>query len=128
VNNPGKSRIVIVSDWRYRLNAPVVCHQCTQPPCARPCPVAAISRDGGIVRIDYERCIGCGLCAAECPFGAIVQLESKVIKCELCGGEPRCIRFCETGALEYVNDIGETTRRLRGLETISRLKKKVGLT
>jgi len=81
VNNPNKSRIFVISDWRSRLSSPVLCYQCANPPCARPCPADAISRKDGVVRIDYELCIGCGLCAAECPFGAIRQLEDRVIKC-----------------------------------------------
>ncbi len=37
------------------------------------CP--AISRDPetGVAAIDPELCIGCGVCAQYCPFGAIVQ-------------------------------------------------------
>ena len=27
----------------------------------------------------------------------------KVVKCDLCDGDPQCVRFCETHALEYVD-------------------------
>lgn len=103
-NSPVASRIRIISDYTYRLDSPVLCYQCGNPPCVPPCPVDAIAKDPetGVVAINYETCIACGLCAANCPFGAIPQLESKVIKCELCGGDPQCIKYCETRAIELV--------------------------
>ena len=39
--------------------------------CLAACPVGAISREGGAVRIDLGRCLFCGACAAACPHGAI---------------------------------------------------------
>ena len=39
--------------------------------CLAACPVGAISREGGAVRIDLGRCLFCGECAAACPQGAI---------------------------------------------------------
>lgn len=41
-------------------------------PCKRSCPVDAISLDDDmIVVIDEEKCINCGQCVINCPFGAI---------------------------------------------------------
>jgi pyruvate ferredoxin oxidoreductase delta subunit len=38
------------------------------------CPDVAIRRDGeGRMRIDDAHCKGCGICAAECPRGAITM-------------------------------------------------------
>ena len=128
VNNPNKSRIFIFTDWQYRLNSIVLCYQCTKAPCASVCPVDAILRHNGIVRIDYDKCIGCGLCAAECPFGAICEYNDKFIKCEMCGGEPQCVKFCETGALSLSSsDAGTNTRFSLAQKEISRLKERVGL-
>jgi len=41
---------------------------------------------------------------AVCPFGAISYnaMDGKIIKCDLCGGEPQCVRFCDVKALTYV--------------------------
>jgi Fe-S-cluster-containing hydrogenase component 2 len=38
-----------------------------------------------------------------CPFGNITLSPDnhKAIKCELCDGDPQCVRFCVTGALQY---------------------------
>ena len=71
------------------------------------CPVKALSRDEdlGFVTVDYEVCIGCRSCVAVCPFGAMNYniIDRKVFKCDLCGGDPQCVRFCEVKAVEYVN-------------------------
>ena len=57
------------------------------------------------VKVDYDLCIGCRLCVAVCPFGAMNfdTKDSKVIKCDLCEGEPTCVRFCEVKALDYLD-------------------------
>lgn len=39
--------------------------------CVAACPVGAISRDAGALRIDLGRCLFCGDCAAACPPGAL---------------------------------------------------------
>jgi Fe-S-cluster-containing hydrogenase component 2 len=113
VNDPGRSRIRIVKKHSLGVAAPVVCRQCRRPPCLTACPVDAIRKDpDGLVRIDEERCIGCEACVAECPFGMVMALPDRVVKCELCGGDPQCVRYCATGAIEYA-DPGETARQKR---------------
>jgi Fe-S-cluster-containing hydrogenase component 2 len=77
----------------------------------------AIARDEtlGRVVIDYDRCIGCRMCVAVCPFGAIGfdSITRKVIKCDLCEGDPLCARFCSYGALEYLDASQHTIRKRR---------------
>jgi molybdopterin-containing oxidoreductase family iron-sulfur binding subunit len=50
------------------------CMQCDTPPCIPVCPVTPVKatrkRPDGVVEIDYETCIGCGLCVAACPYDA----------------------------------------------------------
>ena len=51
----------------------MLCNQCANPSCARVCPAGATFRlpsAGGIVIMDYHRCIGCKYCMAACPYGA----------------------------------------------------------
>ena len=38
-----------------------------------------------------------------CPFGNISFSSAKrvAVKCDLCGGEPECVTFCPTKALEF---------------------------
>jgi MinD superfamily P-loop ATPase len=54
-----------------------------------------------IVRIDDEKCTGCGLCVIPCAEGAIeiVDGKAKVMKEELCDGAGFCLGVCPEGAL-----------------------------
>lgn len=66
--------------------------------------------DMGRVEIDYDKCIGCRTCVSVCPFGAMhfVAIDRKVIKCDLCDGDPQCVRFCDTKAVSLV-DAGDVS-------------------
>ena len=99
------------------LSTPVVCLQCKKPPCSEACPVNAIGRESdGVVKIDYDKCIGCEACVTECPFGVMMALPDKVVKCELCGGDPQCVKYCITGAIEYGDlETEAQQRRIRNL-------------
>lgn len=88
------------------LGTPVVCFQCHDAACAAICPTAALVRNPvtGAIDVHYDRCIVCRMCWAACPFGNMIWDEPyhRVAKCDLCGGAPKCVPFCPTGALEYV--------------------------
>jgi Fe-S-cluster-containing hydrogenase component 2 len=108
--NPHQSRISIVKWDMDGEGIPIACSHCESAPCQAICPVMAIARDEslGRVMIDYDKCIGCRMCVAVCPFGAMSfdSIVRQVIKCDLCEGDPLCARFCAYGALVYV-DAGE---------------------
>lgn len=53
------------------VSAAVTCHHCEDAPCLQICPVAAITRDDGAIKVNEQTCIGCKLCSMACPFGAI---------------------------------------------------------
>jgi len=106
---PGKSgrsciRIVTeADDGTFWL--PMTCQQCDDPPCRAACPNEAISRDDSLGRvvIDRRKCVGCRMCVSACPFGAMGfdERSAKAFKCDLCGGEPECVRACARKALGY---------------------------
>lgn len=54
-----------------------------------------------IVKIDEEKCTGCGKCISPCAEGAIelVNGKAKVISDELCDGMGFCIGLCPVGAI-----------------------------
>lgn len=69
------------------------CRSCTDPYCLVGCPVDAIHRPADRKEIQIEsHCIGCGLCAANCPYGNINMhqeedgpvLRSRATMCDLC--------------------------------------------
>jgi Fe-S-cluster-containing hydrogenase component 2 len=107
VSNPTRSRISIIKWEAEGLYIPMSCQQCEDAPCMTICPVKAISRDQALdyVKIDYDVCIGCRSCVAVCPFGAMGfnVKDKKVFKCDLCEGDPQCVRFCDVKAIEYVD-------------------------
>lgn len=106
VSSPIKSRIKIYSA-DTGLFLPVSCQHCEDAPCMKVCPKEAIFHDEGLERVmvDYHRCVSCQACSAACPYGAILfdTAHRKVYKCDLCGGSPECIHFCEPGALRFTD-------------------------
>lgn len=114
VVNPSKARIQILKVESVSLSMPMVCQQCFDAPCAAVCPVGALSQEEstGLVNHDPDRCIGCKSCVTACPFGAIgINVDAnKVAKCDLCGGDPTCAKFCETKAIQCVDAKTISTR------------------
>ncbi len=73
----------------------------------RVCPVAAITVDEatGAKVVSEQRCIGCKVCTIACPFGMInFDFDrGKVVKCDLCGGDPACAKVCPQDAIHFVD-------------------------
>lgn len=104
--NPARSRIWEFIFGDQAVYFPFTCTQCRDAWCARVCPAKAISRDEalGAWLVDEAKCVGCFMCQMACPFGVILvsTFSQKAEKCDLCQGDPECVRFCAPGAIEYV--------------------------
>lgn len=56
-----------------------------------------------IIRIDEEKCNGCGVCTHACHEGAIdlVDGKAKLVREHFCDGLGDCLPNCPTGAITF---------------------------
>ena len=104
------------------LHFPRSCLHCETPACVTVCPTGASYKraEDGIVLVDEDKCIGCGLCAWACPYGAreMSPVDGVMKKCTLCidriynenlpeaEREPACVQVCPTRARHF-GDLGD---------------------
>lgn len=100
------------------------CRSCLDPLCMVGCPVGSIRRKESLEVIIEDWCIGCGLCAQQCPYGNInmhefesnkadpaqpgvkkATMDRKATLCDLCTDlkEPSCVYACPHDAAHRVN-------------------------
>ena len=99
------------------VHFPKSCLHCEDAACVTVCPTGASYKraEDGIVLVDEDLCIGCGLCAWACPYGAreLDADQGVMKKCTLCIDRiynlnlaeedrvPACVRACPTGARHF---------------------------
>lgn len=99
------------------VHFPKSCLHCEDAPCVTVCPTGASYKrvEDGIVLVNEDDCIGCGLCAWACPYGAReMDAQAGVMKkCTLCvdriynenipeeDREPSCVRTCPANARHF---------------------------
>lgn len=56
-----------------------------------------------IIKIDEEKCNGCGKCASACHEGAIGMIngKAKLLRDDYCDGLGNCLPVCPTGAISF---------------------------
>lgn len=107
------------------------CRQCRDPLCMVGCPVGSIRRRNSLEVIIEDWCIGCGLCARNCPYGNITlhpfevsaavpespaideparrtaTVRNKATACDLCLGykEPSCVYACPHDAAHRIEPL-----------------------
>lgn len=104
--NPTLARINVFHYPEDMISVPVVCMQCDEASCVAVCPTGALHRDAeGTVVHDNEKCIKCKQCVSACPLGNISYSPriQNIFKCDLCGGDPMCAKFCPTHAISFVD-------------------------
>ncbi len=114
----------------------VMCQHCENPACVKVCPVGATYKDPetGVVRQDYDKCIGCRMCMSACPYTGVRSFnweepaselgfdmgaadiaphqKHTVEKCTMCwhrlarGEEPACMTLCP-GRARYWGDLDD---------------------
>ena len=125
-----------------RTYLPIACQHCENPACLKVCPTGATYKDAlGRVEIDYDKCIGCRMCMAACPYNARVFNWNEPVrdpdfnygdkdvpvrprgvaeKCTMCkertdrGDEPMCVVCCPTRARTF-GDLDDPEREISKL-------------
>lgn len=125
-------------------NLTVSCQHCNNPACVKVCPVGATYKDEetGVVRQDYDKCIGCRMCMSACPYTGVrsfnweepkypigidtgdadVPKHQKhvVEKCTMCwhrlakGLQPACIEVCP-GRARHFGDFNDPDSKVSRL-------------
>lgn len=118
---PRASRVHVYTWEREGFSVPMMCQNCDDAACVSVCMPHALRRDAATGRVDLDanKCIGCKMCVQACPFGNAVwdQFTTKILKCDTCGGDPSCVKFCPTKALEWVDDLVSTRARKKAFAT-----------
>ncbi|MGH6760140.1 MAG: 4Fe-4S dicluster domain-containing protein [Phyllobacterium sp.] len=121
VPEKGEGQVIGEAGDARVVHFPKSCLHCEDAPCVTVCPTGASYKrsEDGIVLVDEDKCIGCGLCAWACAYGAReMDLAAGVMKkCTLCVDRiynetlktedrvPSCVRTCPANARHF-GDLG----------------------
>jgi Fe-S-cluster-containing hydrogenase component 2/CRP-like cAMP-binding protein len=75
-HSDGLARLALDGPRLGRYLVPATCRACLDPVCLIGCPVGSIHRGDQRQIVIEDWCIGCGLCAERCPYGAI-QMQDR---------------------------------------------------
>ena len=114
---PSKARIQVLSFDVTVQDIALVYQQCDEAPCQEACPSEALSRDveTNAVIVAQDLYIQCGACVEACVIDhegidfaekIVIQLDEEAQmpqKCDLCSGDPQCVKYCPTEALRLTD-------------------------
>jgi Fe-S-cluster-containing dehydrogenase component/CRP-like cAMP-binding protein len=132
-HDDGRTRLYLDGPRFEKYLVPLSCRSCMDPVCMIGCPVGSINRgDNGEIQI-RDWCIGCSLCADQCPYGSIQMnaleggleltasqqallggedfksVNERAVVCDLCSSlpskEPSCVYACPHDAAMRVNSL-----------------------
>lgn len=109
---PSSSRVQINNFPIRGYSVPSICFQCPKASCLEACPTGAIYRsDDDVVLVNSDLCTSCSACVSACPYG-MIDLDSASIayKCDLCDGDPACVKECHADALIFAAGDAEQFR------------------
>lgn len=130
-HDDGRTRLYLDGPRFEKYLVPLTCRSCLDPVCMIGCPVGAINRgENGEIQIT-DWCIGCELCADQCPYGSIQMdalegelgltgyqkallgdsetksVSSQAVVCDLCSSlpkqDPSCVYACPHDAAMRVS-------------------------
>ena len=122
----GRSRLFLTGHRYEKYLVPITCRSCLDPVCMIGCPVRSIQRGDNREIVIKDWCIGCRMCAKNCPYDAIKMHDLPIpavadqdtggafrirdeiaVVCDLCSSlpdqEPRCVYSCPHEAALRVN-------------------------
>ncbi|MGZ0168244.1 MAG: 4Fe-4S binding protein [Planctomycetales bacterium] len=132
-HDDGRTRLYLDGPRFEKYLVPLSCRSCMDPVCMIGCPVGSINRgDNGEIEI-RDWCIGCSLCADQCPYGSIQMnaleggleltasqqallggediktVNERAVVCDLCSSlpskAPSCVYACPHDAAMRVNSL-----------------------
>ncbi|MFT5324401.1 MAG: Fe-S-cluster-containing hydrogenase component 2/CRP-like cAMP-binding protein [Planctomycetaceae bacterium] len=132
-HDDGRTRLYLDGPRFEKYLVPLSCRSCMDPVCMIGCPVGSINRgDNGEIEI-RDWCIGCSLCADQCPYGSIQMnaleggleltasqqallggediktVNERAVVCDLCSSlpsqSPSCVYACPHDAAMRVNSL-----------------------
>jgi Fe-S-cluster-containing hydrogenase component 2 len=90
--NTEKSAIRIEKDdLDTSMNSPFVCRQCKDMKC--------LEGEKAVLEAERKKFTWTARRSEKCPFHAVTLFKGKSYHCDLCGGNPQCVKVCTTGAI-----------------------------
>lgn len=129
-HDDGRTRLFLTGPRFGKYLVPFTCRSCLDPVCMIGCPVRSIQRGDNLEIQIKDWCIGCGICANNCPYSSIaihpllpgeepaapegkdlVKIKGRAVVCDMCSTladqKPRCVYACPHEAAMRVEFSGE---------------------